>query len=106
VIEGRARVVRNDLEADATIVGFRDGDIVVSTMVPASWISYFGRAGGFVCEVGGWLSHTAIVARELNTPLIVNTTGIESIVDGMQLRLHPNGGIEIVGQPAVAEAAE
>jgi phosphohistidine swiveling domain-containing protein len=106
VIEGRACVVRNDLDADAAIAGFRDGDIVVSTMVPASWIPYFGRAGGFVCEVGGWLSHTAIVARELNTPLIVNTNGLEYIADGMQLRLHPNGGIEIVVQPSIAEAAE
>ena len=50
------------------IPGFMDGDIVVSRMVPPAWIPYFQRAGGFVREVGGWLSHTAIVAREFNVP--------------------------------------
>ena len=62
----------------STIPGFRDGDIVVSRMVPPGWIPYFQRAGGFVCEVGGWLSHTAIVAREFNVPLIVQAKGVRS----------------------------
>jgi rhodanese-related sulfurtransferase/phosphohistidine swiveling domain-containing protein len=107
VVEGRACVVQGaDLDISATIPGFRDGDVVVSTMVPPSWIPYFRRAGGFVCEVGGWLSHTAIVARECNVPLIVNADGIESIVDGMRLRLHPNGLVEVVAPAAMAEAAE
>ena len=50
------------------IPGFMDGDIVISRTVPAGLVPYFQRAGGFVCEVGGWLSHTAIVAREFNVP--------------------------------------
>ena len=107
IVEGRACVVENsDLDAGTTIPGFRDGDIVVSKMVSPSWIPYFPRAGGFVCEVGGWLSHTAIVARELNVALIVNADGLGNIADGVRLRLHPSGAVEVVGADALAEAAE
>ena len=106
-VEGRACVVQaSDAEAGADIPGFRDGDIVVSKMVSPAWIPYFSRAGGFVCEVGGWLSHTAIVARESNVPLIVNAEGLTTIADDMRLRLHPSGVVEIVGADAMAEAAE
>jgi rhodanese-related sulfurtransferase/membrane protein insertase Oxa1/YidC/SpoIIIJ/phosphohistidine swiveling domain-containing protein len=106
IVEGRARVViARDVESTTDIPGFLDGDIVVSKVVLPDWIPYFGRAGGFVCEVGGWLSHTAIVARERNVALIVGADGIESIIDGMQLRLHPSGGIEIIEAP-LAVAAE
>jgi rhodanese-related sulfurtransferase/membrane protein insertase Oxa1/YidC/SpoIIIJ/phosphohistidine swiveling domain-containing protein len=102
IVEGRACVVREeDAAAMAAIPDFRDGDIVVSRMVPPAWIPYFQRAGGFVCEVGGWLSHTAIVAREFNVPLIVQAKGIGAIESGETLRLHPDGAVEIIApQPA------
>jgi rifampicin phosphotransferase len=106
VVEGRACVVAaSDAESGATIEGFCDGDIVVSRMAPPTWMSYFPRAGGFVCEVGGWLSHSAILARECNVPLIVGAVGTEQIKDGMRLRLHPTGAIEIVEEGTIAAAA-
>jgi rifampicin phosphotransferase len=74
--------------------------------VPPAWIPYFGRAGGFVCEIGSWLSHTAIVAREFGVPLIVGADGIEAITDGMQLRLSNNGLVEIIAPAPAAVAAE
>ena len=105
-VEGRACVVRpEDTAATSAIPEFEDGDIVVSRMVPTTWIPYFHRAGGFVCEVGGWLSHTAIVAREFNVTLLVQARGLQSIETGMRIRLHQDGTIEIV--PSVlAVAAE
>jgi phosphohistidine swiveling domain-containing protein len=107
VVEGRACVVRgSNPETSTTILGFQNGDIVVSNMVPPTWIPYFDRAGGFVCEIGGWLSHTAIVARERQVPLIVSTQGIDAIADGMRLRLYANGLVEIVTPAAIAVAAE
>jgi phosphohistidine swiveling domain-containing protein len=107
IVEGRACVVTSvDIESSAVIPGFRDGDIVISHMVPPAWIPYFGRAGGFVCEIGGWLSHTAIVARERRVPLIVGTEGIEAIADGMRLRLSDNGVVEILAPAVPAVAAE
>ena len=103
-VEGRACVVE---EADAApiIPDFQDGDIVVSRMVPPAWLPYFKRAGGFVCEVGGWLSHTAIVAREFNVPLIVQAKGLQTIETGDLIRLDSDGAIEVVAQrPAIAAA--
>ena len=104
VVEGRACVVMGDDAAIMeTIPDFKDGDIVVSRMVPPAWIPYFQRAGGFVCEVGGWLSHTAIVAREFNVPLTVQAKGIRMIETGELIRLYPDGAVEvIVAQPAKA----
>jgi phosphohistidine swiveling domain-containing protein len=95
-IEGRARVVALDDEQPIDIAGFEDGDIIVSRMVPVAWIPYFTRANGFICEVGGWLSHVAIVAREFDVPLIVQAKGLRSIKTGQMIRLHPDGTVEIV----------
>ena len=55
--------------------GFRDGDIIVASMINPAWLPYFSRAGGFVSEVGGWLSHPAILAREYDVTMIVGTAG-------------------------------
>jgi len=105
-VEGRACVVDlEDAENGAQIRNFEDGDIVVSAMVRPDWIPYFRRAGGFVCEVGGWLSHTAILARECNVPMIVGARGIHQIDNGMRLRLHQDGRVELL-DPAVSIAAE
>ena len=107
IAEGRAIVVApHEAEAGAPILGFEDGDIVVSRMVSPAWIPYFRRAGGFICEVGGWLSHTAIVARECNVPLIVSTKGMRAIETGMRLRLHSDGTVEILSELATVLAAE
>lgn len=96
-VEGRACVVMNDDVAALTVIpNFRDGDIVISRMVPPAWIPYFQRAGGFVCEIGGWLSHTAIVAREFDVPLIVQAKGLQAIQSGELIRLLPDGGIELI----------
>jgi rhodanese-related sulfurtransferase/membrane protein insertase Oxa1/YidC/SpoIIIJ/phosphohistidine swiveling domain-containing protein len=105
-VDGRACVVmENDTTKTAEIPDFRDGDIVISCMVPSTWIPYFKRAGGFVCEVGGWLSHTAIVAREFNVPLIVQAKGIRTIETGQSIRLHPDGTVEVTMVQPEAKAA-
>jgi phosphohistidine swiveling domain-containing protein len=107
VVVGRACVVMADSAVTmASIPNFKDGDIVVSRMVPPAWIPYFQRAGGFVCEVGGWLSHTAIVAREFNVPLIVQVKGLQKIETGNLIRLHPDGAVELIEPEATDVAAE
>jgi rifampicin phosphotransferase len=108
VIEGRARVIsEEDAESGNPMEGFCDGDIVVATMINPAWLPYFSRVGGFVSEVGGWLSHPAILAREYDVPMIVGTQGLGGIADGSVLRLHLDGRIEIVtpGVPAKDVAA-
>lgn len=105
-VEGRACVVKEaGADGGSVIPGFQDGDIVVSRMVPPAWLPYFKRAGGFVCEVGGWLSHTAIVAREFNVPLIVQAKGLQAIETGDLIRLDSDGAIEVVAQRQTVEAA-
>jgi rhodanese-related sulfurtransferase/membrane protein insertase Oxa1/YidC/SpoIIIJ/phosphohistidine swiveling domain-containing protein len=104
LIEGRARVIsEDDAEAGNPMEKFRDGDIIVATMINPAWLPYFSRAGGFVSEVGGWLSHPAILAREYDVPMIVGTHGIGNIADGSVLRLHLDGRIEIVTSGASAK---
>jgi phosphohistidine swiveling domain-containing protein len=105
-VEGRARVVTPaDTESGGAIPRFAEGDIVVSPMVHPAWLPYFDRAGGFVCEVGGWLSHTAILAREHDVLMIVGTRGARTIVDGSRLRLHLDGMVEIVADDGRSTAS-
>jgi phosphoenolpyruvate-protein kinase (PTS system EI component) len=68
-------------------------------MINPNWLPYFGRAGGFVSEVGGWLSHTAILAREHDVPMIVGTQGIGHIRHGSLLRLNLDGTVDVVEEP-------
>ncbi len=103
MIEGRARVIsEDDAELGSPIEDLQDGDIVVATMVNPAWLPYFSRAGGFVSEVGGWLSHPAILAREYDVAMVVGTQGLERIADGSRLRLHLDGRVEIIDDAAVA----
>jgi rhodanese-related sulfurtransferase/membrane protein insertase Oxa1/YidC/SpoIIIJ/phosphohistidine swiveling domain-containing protein len=96
-IEGRAQVVSESDAERGTISGdFADGDIIVAPMINPNWLPYFSRAGGFVSEVGGWLSHTAILAREHDVPMIVGTHGIGRIQHGSLLRLNLDGTVEVV----------
>jgi rifampicin phosphotransferase len=102
-IEGRAHVVCESDAERGTISGdFQDGDVIVAPMINPNWLPYFGRAGGFVSEVGGWLSHTAILAREHDVPMIVGTQGIGRIPDGSLVRLHLDGQVEVIA----AESSE
>ena len=106
VVEGRARVIlEEDAELGNPIQGFCDGDIIVAAMVNPTWLPYFGRAGGFVSEVGGWLSHPAILAREYDVAMIVGTEGIGRIAEGDRLRLNSDGRIEVVAAMSHVAAA-
>ena len=49
----------------------RPGEILVTSSVDPGWTVLFPRAGALVMEVGGVLSHGAVVAREMNLPAVV-----------------------------------
>jgi rhodanese-related sulfurtransferase/membrane protein insertase Oxa1/YidC/SpoIIIJ/phosphohistidine swiveling domain-containing protein len=102
VVEARALVIsEEDAELGNPMEGFRDGDIIVAAMINPAWLPYFSRAGGFVSEVGGWLSHPAILAREYDVAMIVGTEGIGRIADGDQLRLNIDGRIEVLAEEMI-----
>lgn len=97
-VVGRARVIpAMDAENGVDLVPLGDGEIVVSRLIPPLWSTHFPRAAGLVCEVGGWLSHTAILAREYRLPMIVGVHGWESIADGETVRLNADGTVERLG---------
>lgn len=68
VVEGRARVVTCPDEVEIA-----QGEILVAHDTDPSWASLMFLSSGLVADIGGVMSHTAIVARELSLPCVVNT---------------------------------
>jgi len=86
VVRGRARVVLDVPE-------FRDvqpGEILITNATDPGWTCLFSLAGGVVMEMGGMLSHGAILAREYGLPAVASVTGATKAI--------PNGAwIEVDG---------
>jgi len=94
-----ARGFKVEDEFDTTIdpfVGFEDGDIIVCRMVNPSWLPHVQRSGGVLSEVGGWLSHMAIVAREKDVLMHVGCSGMDNLQTGMRVRAGTDGTIVIL----------
>ncbi|WP_395009299.1 PEP/pyruvate-binding domain-containing protein [Undibacterium sp.] len=74
------------------IAKLEQGDIMLAPTSDPSWLPLFLKAGGVIVETGGYLSHSAIVARELAIPTVVNLPGIfdllqdgdEVVIDGAE----------------------
>lgn len=78
-------------------------DVLVVRCTDPCWLPAFGRVAGLVTEIGGWLSHAAIQAREHNLPAIVgasNATG--HLRTGELVRLRRDGVVEQLGDPRSA----
>nr|WP_314864046.1 PEP/pyruvate-binding domain-containing protein [uncultured Undibacterium sp.] len=73
----------------------RQGDIMLAPSSDPSWLPLFLKAGGVIVETGGYLSHSAIVARELAIPTVVNLPGIRTILkDGDEVFIDgPSGTV-------------
>ena len=93
-IEGRARIVLDMAEAD-----LEPGDILVTPHTDPSWSPLFVTIAGLVTEVGGLMTHGAVIAREYG---IVAVVGVEHatqrIRDGQRIRVDGTRGfVELVG---------
>jgi pyruvate,water dikinase len=89
---GRVRV----LDDAAEVENFQNGEILVARFTDPTWTPLFSRASGVITEIGGWLSHTAIVAREMGLAGIVNVRdATKSLKTGDLVRLRPDGIVEI-----------
>ncbi len=93
VVEGRARVILNMANADLA-----EGDILVTTFTDPSWTPLFVSIKGLVTEVGGLMTHGAVIAREYGLPAV---TGVENatkrIKDGERIRVNGTEGyVEIL----------
>ncbi|MCP2254889.1 pyruvate, water dikinase [Prauserella aidingensis] len=87
-VEGRARVV-----LDLADAGLQEGDILVTAYTDPSWSPLFVSAAGLVTEVGGQMTHGAVIAREYGLPAVV---GVEHatrlLVDGACIRVDGTHG--------------
>jgi rifampicin phosphotransferase len=87
-IEGRARVIHDMSEAE-----LESGDILVTPFTDPSWTPVFVAIAGLVTEVGGLMTHGAVIAREYGLPAVV---GVEHatrlILDGQRIRVNGTDG--------------
>jgi pyruvate,water dikinase len=93
LIEGRARIVLNMEDAD-----LEDGDILVTTFTDPSWTPLFVSIKGLVTEVGGLMTHGAVIAREYGLPAVVGVENATRLIkDGQRIRVNGTEGyVEIV----------
>jgi len=90
VVEGLVRVV---LDPSAT-EELEPGEILVCHTTDPSWASLFPIVGAAVIDIGGPLSHGAIVARELGLPCVINTkTGTRALRTGDRVRVDGTRGV-------------
>jgi len=89
VLRGRARVLASMDDADRV----EAGDVIVSRVVNAGWTPLFHLAGAIVTEVGGVLSHAAIVAREYGLPAVFGVEGATQVPDGAWVEVDGERGI-------------
>ncbi|MFB8281314.1 rifamycin-inactivating phosphotransferase [Nocardia colli] len=94
-IEGRARVVSDIAEAD-----LEAGDILVTAYTDPSWTPLFVAIAGLVTEVGGLMTHGAVIAREYGLPAVVGVEhATELIRDGQRIRVNGTDGyVEILSE--------
>ncbi|TQS19088.1 phosphoenolpyruvate synthase [Microbispora hainanensis] len=93
-VEGRARVVMDMAQA-----GLDAGDILVTAYTDPSWTPLFVAAAGLVTEVGGLMTHGAVIAREYGLPAVVGVEQATRLIrDGERIRVHGTDGyVEILG---------
>jgi rifampicin phosphotransferase len=93
-VEGRARVILDMAEAD-----LEAGDILVTAYTDPSWTPAFVAVKGLVTEVGGLMTHGAVIAREYGLPAVVGVEQATRLIrDGQRIRVHGTDGyVEILG---------
>jgi pyruvate,water dikinase len=92
-VEGRARVVLDMAQAD-----LEPGDILVTAYTDPSWTPAFVAIKGLVTEVGGLMTHGAVIAREYGLPAVVGVEHATRLIrDGQRIRVHGTDGyVEIL----------
>ncbi|MDQ3809544.1 MAG: PEP-utilizing enzyme, partial [Chloroflexota bacterium] len=74
----------------------RAGDVLVAATIDPGWTPLLVRAAALVTEIGGTLSHGAIVARELGLPAVLNVSqALDTLADGEQISVDGDTGIVV-----------
>ncbi|MFD9870050.1 rifamycin-inactivating phosphotransferase [Streptomyces niveus] len=92
-VEGRARVILDMARAD-----LEPGDILITAYTDPSWSPLFVGIAGLVTEVGGLMTHGAVIAREYGLPAVVGVQRATRLIpDGSRIRVHGTDGyVEIL----------
>jgi len=92
-VEGRARVILDVAQADLEV-----GDILVTAFTDPSWTPLFVAIAALVTEVGGLMTHGAVIAREYGLPAVVGVANATRLIrDGQRIRVHGTDGyVEIL----------
>ena len=99
VYTGTARVVRS---LSGALDELEEGEVMVCEMTLPPWVPLFSIAGAVVSDVGGVLSHSAIVAREFGLPAVVGTNiGTTVITTGQTITVDGRKGIVYLDGRAV-----
>ncbi|MBP1755609.1 MAG: phosphoenolpyruvate synthase/pyruvate phosphate dikinase [Firmicutes bacterium] len=93
VVEGRARVIYSIEDAN-----LEEGDILVTAFTDPSWTPLFVSLKGLVTEIGGLMTHGAVIAREYGLPAVVGVENATKLIkDGQRIRVHGTDGyVEIL----------
>lgn len=90
IVKAHIKILRDPSE----IGKLRKGEILVVKTMDIGWSPVFSRISGLITEIGGTLSHAAIVAREYSIPTIVNVPSATDILsDGDEVILNANLGV-------------
>ncbi len=92
-VEGRARVILKMEDAN-----IEEGDILVTSYTDPSWTALFVSVKGMVTEVGGLMTHGAVVTREYGLPGVVGVENATKLIkDGQMIRVNGTEGyVEIL----------
>ena len=92
-VEGRARVIFDIAQAN-----LEPGDVLVTRYTDPSWTPLFVGIRGLITEVGGLMTHGAVIAREYGLPAIVGVEHATTLIrDGQRIRVHGTEGyVEIL----------
>lgn len=91
IVEGPAKFVRKINELDS----WTEGDILMAWFTDPEWMHVLSKSSGIVTAVGGFLCHTAIIAREIGIPCVVGIGGdaMKKIWDRTYLSINGTTGV-------------
>ena len=95
-IIGKVFNVGQSADPDTAFANFQQGDIIVCSVIDPNWLPYVQQSGGVLAEVGGWLSHMAIIARESGVMMHVKCSGIMDLQTGQTIEMSDDGSINLV----------
>jgi pyruvate,water dikinase len=94
IVSGKVKVINSPNEIEK----LRDGDVLVASMTNPDYTPAMLKASAIVTDIGGMLSHAAIVARELGIPSVVGTRdATKKLRDGMEVTVDGGKGIVLEG---------